>query len=299
MEKHIKWLFFPFVLVAVLPLFWGITALAIILASIVFSFYSAKYGLSFSVVGLLFFFIIATLLRGTQTTLLISLYCVPAFLMGTLLFKKARFSTLLISSTGATLFVLVLHSKAVSKALGAEPAQWLFHDSIEEMRRMLVSSAPLDTSMATEMEIMLRQASNIMQTMLPCFYILFAAFLMFLLFNIVRFLLDKVNMHLEGMPHFYELWLPKSMSVIFVILFLFVLFTNSPVLMNVVFVMFTIHVVCGLSMIDFYLVRHKTPKVLRIVILGIILTFSTVFGGLTSTILCCMGMNDGMRAVRK
>ena len=111
--------------------------------------------------------------------------------------------------------------------------------------------------------------------------------------------MEKQGIKITTMPYFYELWLPRSISVIFVILFLLSIFSGSFILTNAVSVMFLVHVVCGISVVDYFMRGKGVNGALRALVLVLLIIISSVVGGLCSSILCCMGMSDSLRRIRK
>ncbi|MBQ7037018.1 MAG: DUF2232 domain-containing protein [Clostridia bacterium] len=298
MKNHSKFLFYPILLFCGFLLFVEKTVPAILLLNISTAFFTAKFSFKHTLFGILCILAFSAYCFGMEPSLFTGLFILPAFILGLNLNLRTSFSALLITSTIAEVSALTLYTRHISSVLNMKPVDLLFGSTLDMVGQSFSTEGMLPPELGSDVTFFVRQISNILQTMLPAFYILFSIFCVYLLFSLVRFLLEKTG-HTLDLPRFHELSFPRSISTIFILIYLISMFANSPILSNVASVMFALHVVCGLSLVDFFFVEKKIPKAARRIILAIIIIISSFLGGLTTTLLCCFGMNNSIRSFRK
>lgn len=288
----IKNLYLPFLIAVSLVIIFCGESVSIFSSVIFISIFTAAIGPKKTFLGMLLLFLCCILSVNILFGFFLIAYTSPALIIGSFIFYKKKFSNMLISATMVQTFVLTAHTLYLSASTQKHPADILFKDSFKEILHLISSAGQFTDSEISQIESMVSYVSKMMQTMLPCIYILVSLFIVYLLFVIVRFLLKKVGMIVDHMPYFHELWLPKELSTIFVLLFIFSLFANSYILSNITSIMFMIHVVCGISMIDLFLLKKSVPSLVRFFILFALFSISSLIGGLFSSVLCCMGMSS-------
>ncbi len=282
-------------LLCVLLAFTGFVYMSCMLASICLSAYTARFGPKTASVLLATIFIASMFLHN----LFWPLYLLPPFLVGCFIFFKGTFSGMLMSTTLLQTAVLTVHTLSSCRQQGKTPAEFLFADATDTFFNMVSASGQVELAVLEEMEVIFRFVLQTMQGMLPFLYLTASLLLSYLLFVLLRFLLKRAWKQEIAMPYFHELWLPKGVSITFAILFILSFFTASPILANMVSFLFTLHVFCGISVIDFYLRAKGMSGALRALLLAGILAMSSFLGGITTSILCCVGMSDNGRGIRK
>ncbi len=296
-NKGFKIAFFPLVaLSALLCAIDGFLGLSVLITGVLVSWYTARFGLTYSLWSLPLLFVVGFWMGGTFLACFLCAQAISTFAIGAFIHKQGTFSGMMIAATGIETAVLAIFTRAISNALSKEPAEFLFGDSMKTFSDSLLQSGQFENTAITEMQNMMRMVFDMLQSMLPFFYLVAALVFVYVIFAITRFCLEKQDFKISQMPKFCEFWLLRSISNIFVILFLLSLFINSPILTNVVSFMFFIHVVCGISVVDFYMKKRGMASGIRALLLVSIITISTVIGGLGTSILCCIGMTDKARS---
>jgi len=149
---------------------------------------------------------------------------------------------------------------------------------------------------------LLTNLEKTLDLILPAMIVISAGFFSYFTFGFARAFLNKVGVKLN-LRHFYELRLAPSFTIIFVIVDLVSLIMGSnPLFANVSFVLTAIFVMCGLSVIDFYLELKGliTPVRVGIYVIGFILMSMTgVLSSLLISVLQFVGIIDSIRPLRR
>lgn len=291
-RKMYKTLYFPLLLTVVLFIAIHKVDVAIFLNSFISLVYTSRFGIKKTLPCILIILLLCGFLNGLIDATLLLIYTLPGFIIGAMIFFKASYYNLLIFSTIAQCFALTLHTVYISKILKKTPAEFLFKDNFNAFFELIRESGQFAEKDITSLNSMISLVSDVLQGMLPCFYILLSLAFVYILLSISLFILKKTGQKFEQYPHFYELRIPREISIIFVILFIFTLFSESLILSNVISVMFTIHVICGISLIDYFMLGKGIPGIFRIFILLILFSVSSFTGGFISSVLCCLGMSS-------
>ncbi len=301
MNKHklFKWAFFPFMLLTALLCVYDYIFLSFFIGSVLIAWYTARFGIQYSAWGLLPLLLCCLLTGNVNIAFFLFLQSITAYIIGMFIYKRLSFSLMLIIATLFETFILVLFSLKICNTLNTSPANLLFGESLQNFLNFASLSGGLDSKKVMEMKQTLQMISKMLQSMLPFFYLCVSLLCVYSIFGVTRFCLKKQKTEIDTMPYFYELWLPRSCSVIFVMLFLISFFADSPILVNVTSFMFTIHVICGVSVIDFYLRRKKILGILRVSIISLLLFISSFLGGIFTSVLCCIGMTEKARELRR
>ncbi len=148
-----------------------------------------------------------------------------------------------------------------------------------------------------------------MATVVPCILIIICALFTYVTFLAARkFIFKKHGVVMSEYPHFWELKMPRSASLILSILFLITFFMDasaiSGALSNIVIIFCALYFMCGLSVVDFFLRKRRIHWVLRIIIyiIGFVLfsIISLILPILNITsILLFTGVTDGMFNFRR
>ena len=138
--------------------------------------------------------------------------------------------------------------------------------------------------------------------LLPSILVLTSAFVSYVTLSLTRWILKKHGIMIL-MRRFSELRLWGSFTFIFVILDIVLAFTPSNlILSNVSVILTTIFVVCGISVIDFYLrmKKFRTPVRILIYVAGFLaLSVMGIIGSLIINVLHFIGLIDSIRPLRR
>lgn len=291
-RKMHKTLYFPLLLTVVLFIVLHKVDAAIFLNTFISLIYTSRFGIKKTFPFILLLLLFCSLLNGLIDALLLLVYTLPSFIIGTMIFYKSSYYSLLMTSAVFQCFALTMHTVYLSRTLNKTPAEFLFRDNFNAFLDLIKKSGQFAENEIASLNSMISFVSETLQGMLPCFYILLSLAFVYILFSICRFLLKKSGQKLEEYPYFYELKIPREISLVFVLLFILALFSESLILSNVISVMFTVHVICGISLIDYFMLGKGIPAVFRVLIIFILLSVSTFTGGFFSSVLCCLGMSS-------
>jgi len=298
-EKLVQWLFLPLIVLAALFCFIGLNWITLLASSLILTFYTAKFGVPYALTGLVPLFIVGNVTSGMPFAIFLCAHSFSAYCIGYFMHKRGKFSLMLIVSTLVEVSVLTGYTLYMCDILQFKPVDFLFGESMRQFIDILASTGQVDVDMLAEFRSSMHYIIQMLQTMLPVLYLMVSLTYVYCIFGISRFILQKQGQKIDSMPYFHELWLPGSISGIFIIMFFLSMFMGSPILMNVVSFMFMLHVVCGLSFANYILRAKKLSKALCALITVAILLISSMLGGFFTSILCCIGMSNGTRSARK
>lgn len=296
-----KWLFYPLsLLAALLVLMPASTDISLLFSGVLIAWYTARYGVGYTAFALPLLFAVGYFANGLPTASLLGGQSLCAYVIGFFLHKRKSFSLMLIVSTLVETAVLTGFTLYICNMQQCTPTELLFNRPLQQFRDALLSSGvQMTAEMAAEMPQMMEFLSQMLQTSLPFLYLSASLAYVYLVFGIARFCLKKQGILIDTMPYFHELRMPGSVSGIFVLLFVAAMFSGSAVLSNVSTFMFMLHMMCGVSALDAFLLKKGIPKGIRIILLAFILLISSFLGGIFMAVLCFMGMSGDVQSVRK
>lgn len=277
----------------------GLLLLGVVLSAVLIVFYTGKFGVGFTLTGLIPLFVIGYLSGGAITAAFLCFHSLSAYCVGFFIHHKGKFSSMLICATLIEVAVLTAFTLYFCQAQQLKPVDFLFGASFEQFTTALTNTEKINQTTMLDLHSTAQYMLQLLQTMLPVLYLSMSAAFVYIVFGTARFFLKKTGCTIDYMPYFYELWLPRSISGIFIILFISSMFVSSPILMNMVSFMFMIFVVCGLSFAYYLLQSKRIPKSICALITLAILLISSLVGGIFTSILCCIGMSNGARSARK
>lgn len=293
-----KCLLWPLLLLAVL--FVPAIDVLLFFSGILIAWYTAKYGVQYTAFALPLLFFAGFFADGLPTALLIGTHSISAYVIGFFLNKRKGFSLMLMISTLIEAAVLTAFTLFACNLQQCTPAELLFSRPLQQFSDILLSSGVgVATETASDMRLVLQYFSQMLQTLLPFLYLFVSLVYVYIVFAITRFCLKKQGNMIDSMPFFHELRISGSISLIFVFLFLLSMFSTSPVLLNVTNFVFMLHVVCGMSAVDAFLIKKGVRKGFRILLLAVLLAISSFLGGIFLAMLCFMGMSRDVQGVRK
>lgn len=279
--------------------FGGFLLLSVVLSSVLIVFYSGKYGVGFTLTGLIPLFVMGYATGGIITAAFLCFHSLSAYCVGYFIHSKGKFSSMLICATLIEAAILTAFTLYFCQTQQLKPVDFLFGASFDQFAKALANTEHIEQTMLSNFRSTAQYMLQLLQTMLPVLYLSLSTAYVYIIFGITRFFLSKTGYKIDNMPYFHELWLPGSISGIFILLFISSMFVNSPILMNMVSFMFMIYVVCGLSFAYYLLQSKRIPKSICALITIALLLFSSLVGGIFTSILCCIGMSNGTRSARK
>ncbi len=291
-EQTAKILFFLLSIIGLLPSFVGAYRVSAFLVGFILTYYTARFSIKFTIWAV--FIMMIPYFAGAelyQNIYIISM-CIPYWAIGQILYKRQSLAKLLIIGTGLQAGLWAAYTNYNASIQNVKPFTLLFGGMLDEFRGAMLSQAGADATILKEMQRVFYFAETILQSMLPFLYIIVSLVTIYISFSVCRFVLARKGIHLKNMPYFHELWLPKSISLIFVLLFFLSLFMgDAPILSNILAVVFVLYVICGLSTTAAFLKRKGVSFGFRALILAGLFLFSSLMGGMITTLLCCLGMS--------
>ncbi len=287
----LKWAYLPLLFLCIVPAIYNFTLTSFLAVACLLAWYTARFGFTFAILGFVILGIVGNIVLTPVYVIYLLLHSFSAVCIGYHIYKKMSFSSMLISATAIETAVLVFITLEICKESNLLPPDLLFGPLFSQLTD---TSALLSQQYGVTPSEMAKMSQYFMDTLkqtLPLFYLSFSLLYVYVLFGITRFILKIQKIVLRTYPKFHQLWLPSGISNIFLVLFLVSLFYESVILFNVVSFMMFIHVVLGLSRLDFVLIKKKIHKAFRVMILGAVMIFSSMLGGLPITVLCFMGMS--------
>ncbi len=236
--------------------------IAIIIFSVTATVCFGKYGF-FVLIPTLVSLCLSYVTGGLNAVSALVLAMPASFVLGFCFWKKLTFGNTLAFSSLAETLVLFAGIFYLSKKEGTTAVKLIFGEPADMLA--LFNFAGQEKEMLSDM---LEYMFYLYDALLPFLLIVSSAVLVYLIFGISRFLLEKSG-EAYDMPYFYELRVPRSMMTVFLILAILSLIGGiySPILLNVLFILATVIIICGLSVMSFYFKKINVPKVLRILIL--------------------------------
>ncbi len=294
------------ILSAALFLFWVGVPVAAMASTVIITYYYIMHGPKFFVGGAFALFLCMLFVSGfdVAAALLVCLYLLPLPLAMGYGFRRQRsFRIIMITSSAASALpgalILLLNSRRTGQSVGG----LLFSDSYEAVKNafsgMDGGGRQYLEMMEYHMDIVIEGINGIM----PSVLVLSSLFTAYIIFGIVRWLLGRAGRFYSQMPYFYQLRLRRSITSIFLVIFMVSsLFGISPVTLNVIIVITAILMVCGLSVLDYYLKFYNIPGPVRAIIYVIIFGVMPFLGGLALfpvMILFAVGTADSYMELRR
>lgn len=238
----------------------------------------------------------------------------PGCVIGLMQKRKKDFPFLLVSGTLSYLAAFITefakmrfyYKLDITEVLINRPIKELFSVYSDILLKTGMESAAETAEAMKQFQWYFQQA---MAAITPALLIIMCALMAYTLFLISRkYLYIRSKIQLDIYPHFYELTLPKSASIVLAILFAVSLFASasslSAALTNILLVISASYMVCGLSVIDFFLSKKRVSWWLRLLIYAVAIPFSGMFSALIPitnvfTLLLVLGIIDGLADFRR
>ena len=289
------------IIACTLPATFGLDIVSVMLISAyltsLFTQKSLKCYILYSLLSAVAFF---TALAGNLELFLIyfSLTLITSLVLGICIKKKRSLAYCITAASLCTILVFAAIIFFGMKKYTVSATWLIFGNYINALKSALVNAQEISEAVTSILVNMEKQ----LDLLLPSMIVIAAGFFSYFTFGIARAFLSKSGIKLN-MRHFYELRLTSSFTFIFVIVDLISLFMGSNVFFaNVSIVLSTLFVMCGISLIDFYLELRGLIMPLRIgiYVVGFILTsFTGVMGSLLISVLQLVGLIDSIRPLRR
>lgn len=250
-----------------------------------------------------------SLYNGFFTFLLLVL---PGTAMGFAVKNKKDFMAVLVSGTISLLLPILIALIRFKFVLKIDFAEDFINKPIAEFityYKDMISATGID-GIENLLNVMADIQWFIQQTItmiMPSAFILICSFSIYLMFLFGRKIVSKNHGDIMAYPHSNQLKMPRFASTILIILYVMTFFMKtsafSGAIANILIIFSALYMVCGLSLLDFYL-RKRIHWIARILIyatggilltvIGVIIPLANVF-----TILFLAGLFDSSRDFRR
>ena len=203
--------------------------------------------------------------------------------------------------TASSLCTIVLFTGMIfigMKKFSVSAVSLIFGNYFNTLKSALATTGEMATTILPVIDMLQKQ----LDLFLPSFIVVSAGLLSYFTFGIARGFLGRRNIKLK-MRHLYELRLMPSFTFIFVVIDLISLIMgNNAFFANVNVVLSTIFVMCGVSVVDFYLDLKGIATPVRIIIYAgafLLSSFTGILGSLLVSVLQFTGLIDSIRPLRR
>ncbi len=216
---------------------------------------------AFFAVLLLAFFVTGNFYSAISVVLMSIL---PGLVCGAVLGKRKKFFFALFATCLAVclgwLFELVIINSVMGNGI-----EKMFEESMNQIRSMLEQSVGIieqsgltsDSKTTAEMlDLMLETSMQMLRTYLPSFVVLFSMLEGYIIMRFCSFVIRRAKIAEVDRVLFSEMKAPRNMSFVAIICYVVYIFSTSGSVLNltmanVVFVLYTIIGICGLSFVDY------------------------------------------------
>ncbi len=271
---------------------------------------------SFKVLMPAFFvaFGVVVLINGSliSAASLVLMSCVPGGVAGYMLGKKRPFFITLFSTCLAVcvgwIFELVILETLMGSGIDdilsetLNQTKSIMSGIINTMGDSLKTQA--DVSPEQLVNTLISATETVIRLYLPSFVVISSMLTGYIIIRVSGFVIRRTNLASVDIVKFSELKAPNSMSIVAIIFYTVYIFTNSkstmfPVIANVIFILYTILGICGLSVVDFKFKDKLKSAAARFAIYTAIFLFGGMFVTIISTILIFIGIMDAGRDFRQ
>ena len=240
------------------------------------------------------------------------LLVLPGTAMGTASKNKKDFMAVLISGTVSSLIPILVALIRFKFILKIDFTEAFINEPVAEIidsYRKLILATGIE-GVENLLDAMADIQWAIQQTItmiMPSAFILICGFGVYLIFLFSRKLISKNHGDVMPYPHSSQLKMPRSASFILIILYVITFFVKasffSGAITNILIILSALYMICGLSLVDFYLKRriHWIARILIYVtggifltVIGIVIPLANVF-----TLLFFAGLFDSSRNFRR
>ena len=289
-----------YLIIAALPVFFGLDIISVLFLSALLTFYFVILGhicfasLCFIVLAALFFTTEFSIIH----TVVLAAFAIPvSFLLGYGLENKKSFSAIMMPACTAAVAVVSLAVVYCMKTYNLSAFQVLTGDSFKLFKGSL-QQAGADANVLKYVDVIVYEAEQL----LPSILIISVCIFVYAVFGVSRYILKKSGFVYESIPTFSYLRLSRGFTIVFLGLMLIsFLFETSGVTLNIITVVTMMFCVCGLSYCNYYLKKKNVSKPLRALIYIAVFVISTATGigtSVVSSALFVLGIVDSFRNLR-
>lgn len=268
-----------------------------------FILYAALTGSLFVMYGFKYFSL------GTLIILAVSLFrpdalflliCLPiVFFLGLGIRRGSSFYTMMLTSTLSCSALAAVYMSGTAKLMGKHPFDYFFTSPIRESFSALNGSAPGLLYGNNFSDEMINSLLLLMELMSPFIIILSSCIITYIIYVLIREIINKYGYPVKAIA-FSEIRAYSNIGVFFlVICFFSMVYNTSPVSVNIIAIFAFMFLICGMSIMDYYLKRGKIPGLIRALIFFFIFILSSFMGGIIVTALFVIGLVDSFRPLRR
>ncbi len=291
-----------------------LSMLGMIISCLPLAVLAARTNFKVVIPSLIAAFLITFLIDGnilSAVSTLLSSY-IPGVVLGYMLGqRKPFFLTLLVTSTVVAvgwIFELLLLELLMDNGI-KEIFDEIFKQSeaiMLEITKNLEFKPKGNLNLSAEelVSSIFKTAQNTITAYFPSIVVISSMLRSYIILRLCSFVLKRAKLaEVETVP-FSMIIAPRSMSTVAIITYLIYIFTDPtsslfPILGNVIFILYTIIGICGLSVIDFKFKSKIKTDFLRFLIYGLVFLFGGVFMSIISSVLIIIGIMDASRDFRR
>ncbi len=293
-----------------IPLFSLIGTIA---CGIPMSALASRNGFKVTVPALLAVALLSILVTGNVFSgiSLVLLSVLPGTVAGYGLGKKYPFFKILFACCIAVCIGWIFELLVAKLFLG-EGIEEMLSSAIAQMRGMMESMVAtmtenglVDPEATPEKLIgeIMSATEQVTRLYLPSFIIISSMISGYIIMRLCGFVINRAKLADISIVTFSEIKAPASMGTAAILFYIVSMFTDTSsvvgaVLANIIFVLYTIIGVCGLSFLDFRLKAKMKSAALRAVIYILVLFLGSAFLPIISTVLIVIGIFDSTRNYR-
>ncbi len=288
------------------------SGLAVFVCGVPMAVLSARNGFRVIIPSLVAVFLLSLLIEpniiGSALTLLSSV--IPGAVAGYCLGKRKPFFICL-CATAVAVVVGYLFSFLMLELFFGGVAE-TFSNALAQTRAMVeAASKDLGAAISEEMgvdpktfiDIFMEALGTVIRLYTPAVIIVISMFSGYIILRFSGFIINRTRLARVECIAFSEMRAPRSLATVAVIIYLVYIFGTKgsglwAVCANLVFVLYTILGVCGLSFVDFKLKKRIKAAPLRFALYVAVFVFGSMLMGIISNILIIIGILDSGRNFR-
>ncbi|MBZ4646734.1 MAG: hypothetical protein PWR27_2496 [Petroclostridium sp.] len=265
----------------------GLMVFTIFLSAIPLVILTIKAGEKIAILSIAACYILIILLTGeiiVATTTLFS-FCFAGLALGYGLKSKWEFNKLFIFSSGAYLVSLLATILLINNIEGInlidkliiEPVTEFFTQAEKDLNEV-AKALGNNQVYAGGLTIL----KDIVGLLIPSFFIVSSTLFGYITLILSKSILNRIGYDYRYLPRFFELKVNRGTAVVFVLSFILSITINevtiSAALANITFILSVILMVCGLSVLDFFVKKAGIPGYVRVIIYIIVFAITTLLG---------------------
>ncbi len=275
---------------------------------------SARNGFKVILPTVLVTFVVSILINSNPISAisLMLMSCIPGCIGGYMLGRRKAFFVTLFSTCIAVcvgwLFQLVMLEMVIGTGIDE-----IFAETMEQIRVMMSGiSDTIGEGVTLEggitpsqmIDTLISSTEAIMRLYFPSFIVASSMITGYIIIRISGFVINRTKLAKVDVVPFSCIKAPRSMSVVSILVYTIYIFMSSkslvyPVFANMVFILYMILGICGLSVVDFkFKMKIKSPAG-RFGIYTLVFLFGGVFLSIISYILIFIGIMDAGRDFRQ